>query len=145
MIDNNTNPAPKGWDAEFLSKRLGRVCTRLGIAQPFGNNYEANVEVAGTTLAHVDRSVSSLVNQRNGLLTVLANVRNALESANEMGDGPIIDTIWYGPAETLFDYIDAHLANFSGHGQPEKIAETETSVPALVFYPAGSLGEEVAP
>lgn len=31
------------------------------------------------------------------------------------------------------------------YGQPEKKAEIETAVPAIVFYAAGSLGEEVAP
>lgn len=29
------------------------------------------------------------------------------------------------------------------YGQAEKSAKTETAVPAIVFYPAGSLGEEV--
>ena len=116
-------------------------------------------------------TIKRLEEQSNGLLTVLINVRNALESVNEMGDGPIVDTIWYGPAETLFDYMDAELDKFESHSQPEKQAKTEprtkcntpnlcreygracdfglqlpeTSVPALVFYPAESLGEEVAP
>jgi|JI10StandDraft_1071094.scaffolds.fasta_scaffold01019_18 hypothetical protein len=31
------------------------------------------------------------------------------------------------------------------YGQAEKSAKTETAVPALVFFPAGSLGEEVDP
>ena len=30
------------------------------------------------------------------------------------------------------------------HGQPEKQPENETTRPAIVFYPAGSLGEEVS-
>lgn len=122
-------------------------------------------------LKKAEDAIVDLRQQRNDLLAVLVNVRNTLESANEMGDGPIVDTIWYGPAETLFDYMDAELDKLESHGQPEKQANTEpctkcntpdlcreygracdfglqlpeTSVPALVFYPAGSLGEEVAP
>lgn len=34
-------------------------------------------------------------------------------------------------------------ADDEGYGQQEKQAETETAVPAIVFYPAGSLGEYV--
>jgi hypothetical protein len=51
-----------------------------------------------------------LESERNAAFAALVNSRNALESANEMGDGPIIDTIWYGPAETLFDYMDSAIA-----------------------------------
>lgn len=40
------------------------------------------------------------------LREVLMNVKATLVLANEMKDGPIVDTIWHGPAETLFDYID---------------------------------------
>lgn len=53
-------PGPKGWNAEFLSKRLGRVCTKLGLSQPFGDKHEANAEVAGTTLAAVARAIDQL-------------------------------------------------------------------------------------
>jgi hypothetical protein len=35
------------------------------------------------------------------------------------------------------------IASVKSYGKPEKTAETE--VPAIVFYPAGSLGEEVEP
>lgn len=40
------------------------------------------------------------------LREVLMNVKATLVIANETKDGPIVDTIWHGPAETLFDYID---------------------------------------
>lgn len=40
------------------------------------------------------------------LREVLMNVKVTLVIANETKDGPIVDTIWHGPAETLFDYID---------------------------------------
>lgn len=47
--------------AEFLSKRLGRVCRLLGIEQPFGDNHESNAEVAGTTLALVARKIEEVI------------------------------------------------------------------------------------
>lgn len=57
---------------------------------------------------------SRFAHQRDNLLAVLINTRNALESANEMGDGPIVDTIWYSQYETLFDYMDTAIANANG-------------------------------
>lgn len=51
----------------------------------------------------------------------------------------IIDQGWEGNSpEQVVDAVKCY-------GQPEKQAETETTVPAIVFFPAGSLGEEVAP
>lgn len=44
------------------------------------------------------------------LREALVCTREALERANTMPGGPIIDTIWYDTSETLFDYIDSVLA-----------------------------------
>lgn len=51
------------------------------------------------------------------------------------------------PTMTMGDFRRAFEAvtGTKCHGQQEKQAETETTVPALVFFPAGSLGEEVEP
>jgi hypothetical protein len=44
-------------------------------------------------------------------INVLRNVKQCLEAANKMGESsPIHDTIWFTPYETLFDYIDAAIA-----------------------------------
>lgn len=86
-----------------------------------------------------------LEKQRDELLAALVNSRNCLESANEMGDGPIVDTIWYGRAETLFDYMDNAIASVRGNHPEQPLDMVETTAPAIVFYPAGSLGEEVQP
>lgn len=40
------------------------------------------------------------------LRTSLLLVKDCLMQANEQVNGPIVDTIWYSPYETLFDYID---------------------------------------
>jgi hypothetical protein len=86
--------------------------------------------------------IDRVTKQRDELLTVLVNSRNCLESANEMGDGPIVDTIWYGPAETLFEYMDGVI--LGGQGIKPVIQESLiTEKPAILFFPAGSLGEEV--
>ncbi len=44
------------------------------------------------------------------LREALVCTREALERANTMKGGPIIDTIWYDASETLFDYIDSVVA-----------------------------------
>jgi len=43
------------------------------------------------------------------LREALEEVQRVLAQANGTPDGPIVDTIWRGPAETLFDYIDATI------------------------------------
>lgn len=40
------------------------------------------------------------------------------------------------------DALHATLDRVKCYGQPEKTAKNETTVPAIVFYPAGSLDEE---
>jgi hypothetical protein len=42
--------------------------------------------------------------QRDAAVAALKHIRNSLHEANE--GGAIADTIWAGPAETLWDYID---------------------------------------
>lgn len=39
----------------------------------------------------------------------------------------------------------AAIASAKSYGHPDKSAENETTIPAIIFYLAGSLGEEVAP
>ena len=86
--------------------------------------------------------IAEIQKQRDELLSALVNSRNCLESANEIGDGPIVDTIWYGPAETLFEYMDGVI--LGGQGIKPVIQESLiTEKPAILFFPAGSLGEEV--
>lgn len=44
---------------------------------------------------------------------------------------------------TLAASIGAAIATVKRYGQPEKPAKNETSVPAIVSYPTGSLGEVI--
>lgn len=44
--------APKGWDAEFLAKRLGRVAKLAGVPMP-DLGYEGIAEAAGTILSAI--------------------------------------------------------------------------------------------
>lgn len=52
--------------------------------------------------------------QRDELLEALKLARKSLQVANDTTDGPIRDTIWHGPAETLFDFMDAAIAKVEG-------------------------------
>lgn len=58
-------------------------------------------------------AVPDVVAQRDQLLTAIINCRRTLEVVNEVPGGPINDTIWYGPAETLFDYMDSVIESAS--------------------------------
>ena len=64
-------------------------------------------------------------------LAVLSAIRKTLEVANTEPNGPICDTIWHTPHETLFDYIDAHLESYNA-----KV----TGSPALSASPRGLPG-----
>ena len=44
-------------------------------------------------------------------------------------------------AKAAYAEVKAAIASVKGYGKPEKSAKTE--VPEIVFYPAGSLGEEI--
>lgn len=69
--------------------------------------------------AHIislQRAAETLKQQRDGLRAALKDTRACLEAANNTPNGPIIDTIWCGPAETLFDFIDAELEKVGAGG-----------------------------
>lgn len=44
------------------------------------------------------------------VIAILQAIRKTLHEANGLQDSPIQDTIWHGPGETLFDFIDNTLA-----------------------------------
>lgn len=52
--------APKGWDAEFLAKRLGRVAKLAGVPIPERWNYEQVAEGAGTILGQIAGALEAL-------------------------------------------------------------------------------------
>lgn len=54
------------------------------------------------------------IDQRDELLAALKLARKSLQVANDTPDGPIRDTIWHGPAETLFDFMDAAIEKAQG-------------------------------
>ena len=56
------------------------------------------------------KEAADLTARRDELLDALKAARQSLEVANDEPGGPIRDTIWHGPAETLFDFIDAAIA-----------------------------------
>ena len=48
------------------------------------------------------------------LLADMKAARQSLQVANDTPNGPINDTIWHGPAETLFDFMDHAIAKAGG-------------------------------
>ena len=58
--------------------------------------------------------------QRDELLAALVATKLTLELANDTPNGPIRDTIWYGDAETLFDFIDAALEKVGAGGTGDR-------------------------
>ena len=48
------------------------------------------------------------------LLADMKAARQSMQVANDTPNGPISDTIWHGPAETLFDFMDYAIAKAEG-------------------------------
>lgn len=113
MSENKHTPEPTGFDAEFLSKRLGRVCTRLGLTQPFGDNHEANAAVAGTTLAAVDLAIELLVNQRDEMRAVLSL---PVAAHTRIGQGNAVSCAFSSPESShkFKAALDAAISNAKG-------------------------------
>lgn len=93
---------------EIADGEIERLQHNLQVTEQTKDSY---AELAAQRLEEIER----LRKERDELLAALVNSRDALQLANEeMVDGPIVDTIWYGPAETLFDYMDAAIAKAKG-------------------------------
>ena len=56
------------------------------------------------------REREKLIEQRDELLAALRDSLASLERANNIFNGPINDTIWHKPYETLFDFMYAAIA-----------------------------------
>ena len=48
------------------------------------------------------------------LLADMKAARQSMQVANYTPNGPISDTIWHGPSETLFDFMDYAIAKAEG-------------------------------
>jgi len=48
------------------------------------------------------------------LLADMKAARQSMQVANDTPNGPISDTIWHGPSETLFDFMDYAIAKAEG-------------------------------
>ena len=48
------------------------------------------------------------------LLADMKAARQSMQVANDTPNGPISDTIWHGPAGTLFDFMDYAIAKAEG-------------------------------
>jgi hypothetical protein len=82
--------------------------------------------------AEIQADFEAVCKQRDELLAALEKVTAKLAWLNSDDCGHIM---------ALTDEAEAIISSAKGYGRPEKTAKTE--VQAIVFYPAGSLGEEV--
>lgn len=69
---------------------------------PVAAGFEAHPVGTGKRLRRLEREKAELVK-------ALSHTKQCLEIANERGD--LLDTLWAGDCETLFDYIDAALTS----------------------------------
>lgn len=66
---------------------------------------------------HLDEAEAELIRLQALNAELLADMkaaRQSLQVANDTPNGPINDTIWHGPAETLFDFMDHAIAKAEG-------------------------------
>lgn len=82
--------APTGWDAEFLSKRLGRVAKLAGVSIPDRFTHEQVAEAAGTILGQIAaamkaKTASAPSEQKpdSSLVELLDDAADELESIKE--------------------------------------------------------------
>lgn len=62
------------------------------------------------------------------LAQALREVLATLKRENERAEGPIKDTIWHGPAETLFDFIENTLGAHEAEKQAGPVAVTRDQI-----------------
>lgn len=78
--------------------------------------------------------VEKLTAQRDELLTICEELQESAEYWSE-----------YFVPIGIVDRLDAAIAGVKGNHIVESNNMVETTAPAIVFFPAGSLGEEVTP
>jgi len=74
-----------------------------------GLDFDGDFAKAAAELRRLAAENTALRKDAEELRGVLHCVRRTLDDANQIPNGPICDTIWYTPYETLFDFIDAAL------------------------------------
>ncbi len=91
--------------------------------------------------------VSKIEKQRDELLADAARYRWLRDSENQLTeDDPCVSdsffSSWFGEKlDKVIDEMIERNASVKSYGKPEKSAKTE--VQSIVFFPAGSLGEEI--
>ena len=100
-----------------MSSALDFVRYSCGIAGEEVANYldslEKQIESDSGLIDQLRQQNAELTAQRDAAIETLVKTRQALKIANEMKGGPICDTIWMPSlcSETLFDFLDAAIAN----------------------------------
>lgn len=83
-------------------------------------------------------AIRSIQKQRDELLAALREISDDYADRFDLSSPSTNPGIKY-----VIENARAAIANAKHNGQHEKQPENESAAPAIVFYPAGSLGEEV--
>jgi hypothetical protein len=100
-------------EAVFYSDESVRAYAREYGSQLIASK-EAEAKEAALKYVSLFGELQNAMEQSGRLLETLIEVKRVLAKTNEMPRGPIVDTIWYSPHETLFDYIDSNLNQNQG-------------------------------
>jgi len=88
-------------------KHIAQICSPRHI--------QSVLEDAQQTIACLQAKLDQSEARVRELKATIVDIRESLELANNMPNGPISDTIWHTEYETLFDYIDAALNKEPGN------------------------------
>jgi hypothetical protein len=98
-------------------------------------------------MQHKMTATAVVASQRDELLADAARYRWLRDSENQLTeDDPCVSdsffSSWFGEKlDKVIDEMIERNASVKSYGKPEKSAKTE--VQSIVFFPAGSLGEEI--
>jgi hypothetical protein len=84
-----------------------------------------------------DHAVSGNVSTERALdlaLEALEETLKTLDDANAIPGGPIADTIWYSPYETLFDYLEVQIAAIKQARSVPTVQSAERGEPVAWLY-----------
>lgn len=87
-------------------------------------------------------TINVLMKQRDGLLAAIREILDDAEECQDHDDWTAM-LVSLDAFHNLDTAYNATINTEKSYGRPEKKAEIETTVQAIVFYPAGSLGEPI--
>lgn len=128
--------------AERAAKEMGETLISLYSQRSLDEIRDAltafRQNIAFATTCNLVARLEQTKRERDILLAAIEKLSRRFEAC--------IDGEAGAPASSIASWHDiasVATASVKCYGQPEKQPKTETAVPAIVFYPAGSLGETI--